>query len=78
MYVCIFICAVYYVKNNYITNTYKQKYDDMLSFKNHVLMILKSHVLMSIASSHVRFRLQKSELIMLNQVDVGLPCGHWY
>ena len=31
-----------------------------------------------IASSQVRFRLRKSDLIMLNQVDVVLPRGHWY
>ena len=32
----------------------------------------------SIASSQVRFRLPKSDLIMLNQVDVGLLRGRWY
>ena len=31
-----------------------------------------------IASSQVRMRLRKSDLIMLNQVDVGLPLGRWY
>ena len=31
-----------------------------------------------IASSQVRFRLQKSDLIMLDQVGVGLPRGRWY
>ena len=31
-----------------------------------------------IASSQVRFRLQKSDLIMLDQVDVGLPRGRRY
>ena len=32
---------------------------------------------MLIASSQVRFRLRKSGLMMLNQVDVGLLRGHW-
>ena len=31
-----FIHAVYYIKNNYITDTYKQKFDK-LSFTNHLL-----------------------------------------
>ena len=31
-----FIHAVYYVKHNYINDTYKQKYD-ILSFTNHLL-----------------------------------------
>ena len=31
-----------------------------------------------IASSQVRFRLQKPDLIMLDQVDVGLPRGRRY
>ena len=31
-----FIHAVYYVRNNYITDTYKQKYD-ILNYANHLL-----------------------------------------
>ena len=72
------IHAVYYIKSNYITDTYMQKYDS----KFYEYFIIVSHVLMSvavfIASSQVRFRLRKSYLIMLDQVDVGLPRGRWY
>ena len=31
-----------------------------------------------IASSQVRFRLRKFDLMMFNQVDVRLPRGRWY
>ena len=57
---------------SHITDTYKQKYD-ILNFTNHFVKYP-----MFIASTQVRFRSRTSDLIMLNQDDVGLPRGHWY
>ena len=61
---------------SHITDTYKQKYD-ILNFTNHFVKY-PMFIAVFIASTQMRFRSRTSDLIMLNQDDVGLPRGHWY
>ena len=61
---------------------YRYLYAKIWYTKFYKLFTIVPHVVMSIAvliaSSQVRMRLRKSDLVMLNQVDVGLPLGRWY